>query len=195
MNNRPADTMTNLSDYLWWLLPEFLKRKDRAASRIARFCEVWGEHLDEAKSTLVSIIPELLAATARGAYLDLLARQRQVYRGVGESDDSLRARVLAAHILKRKGGTIPGMIDGLARLGFTVEVFEPYRGTPMWARFQLRIVAWDGLVDFRVFPQTVRDWKPAHTRAILDNLLNPGHWDDGGDLDDGGFLDDVFPTM
>ena len=193
--SRPADTITKLADYLWWLLPVFLKKKDRAASMIAQFCEIWGERLDEARETLTAIIPELLAATASGDYLDILARQRQVFRGIGESDDSLRARVLAAHTIKRKGGTIPGMTEGLEKIGYEVEVLEPNRGTSIWSRFLVRVLSWDGVVaDQSVFYQTVRELKPAHTRAHVGSEISMGTWDDGGEFDDGGQLDDFLST-
>ncbi len=63
MSDRPADSIVKLADYLWWLLPTFLKTKVRAGSLVARFAEIWGEHLDAARETLIVIIPELLAAT------------------------------------------------------------------------------------------------------------------------------------
>jgi hypothetical protein len=177
--NRPADSIAKLADYLWWLLPVFLKKKDRAQSLVAQFCEIWGERLDEARETLTAIIPELLAATASGDYLDLLARQRQVFRGVGESDESLRARVLAAHTIKRRGGTIPGMIEGLEKVGYAVEVSEPNKGTSIWSRFVVRVLGWDGVVaDQSVFYQTVRELKPAHTRAHVESAILMGTWDD-----------------
>jgi len=198
--SRPADTVARLADYLWWLLPVFLKKKDRAASLVAQFCEIWGERLDDARETLTSIIPELLAATASGDTLDLLARQRQVFRGIGESDDSLRARVLAAHTIKRKGGTIPGMVEGLEKIGYEVEVLEPNRGTSIWSRFIVRVLSWDGVVtDQSVFYQTVRELKPAHTRAHVESAISMGTWDDwepGEEIKplDEGAYDDFLPT-
>ena len=189
--SRPADSVPRLADYLWWLLPTFLKKKDREASLVGRYCEIWGEFLDDARSDLISIIPELPVDTASGAYLDILARQRQVFRGVGESDDSLRARVLAAHTIKRKGGTIPGMREGLAKIGYTVVIHEPNLHTSIWSRFVVRVVAWDGVVaDQAVFFQTVRELKPAHTRALIESEIAMGTWDDGGELDGSGEFDD-----
>ncbi len=80
-SRRPADTVAKLADYLWWLLPNFLKRKERAQSLVARLCDVWGEELGEGRTTLVEIIPLLLVETATGAWLDQLARARQIFRG------------------------------------------------------------------------------------------------------------------
>jgi len=200
MSDRPAETIEKLADYVWWLLPAFLKKKERTASLVARFCDVWGGILDVARATLIDIIPQLLAETATGEYLDMLARARQIFRGEGETDDSLRIRVLAAHEIKRKGGTIPGMEDGLASIGYTAEVEEPNTGTDKWSRFVVKVFGWDGVVaDQKVFYQVVRLLKPAHTRALIDSLLIPATWDDF-ELDepekplDEGTLDDFLPT-
>ena len=201
MSDRPAETIEKLADYLWWLLPAFLKKKERTASMVARFCDVWGGILDTARTTLIDIIPQLVVETAAGEYLDMLARARQIFRGEGETDDSLRIRVLAAHEIKRKGGTIPGMENGLAAIGYTAEVEEPNTGTDKWSRFVVKLLGWDGVVaDQKVFYQVVRLLKPAHTRALIESLIYPEFWDDyepldlPTELDDGGTLDGWLPT-
>jgi hypothetical protein len=201
MSDRPAETIEKLADYLWWLLPAFLKKKERTASLVARFCDVWGGILDTARSTLVDIIPQLMVETASGEYLDMLARARQIFRGEGETDESLRLRVLAAHEIKRKGGTIPGMVGGLAAIGYTVEVEEPNKGiVEKWSRFVVKVFQWDGVVaDQKVFYSVVRLLKPAHTRALIESLNPAANWDDW-ELDeepqplDVGFLDEWLPT-
>jgi len=200
MSDRPAETIEKLADYLWWLLPAFLKKKERTASLVARFCEVWGGMLGVARTTLIDIIPQLLAETATGEYLDMLARARQIFRGEGETDESLRIRVLAAHEIKRKGGTIPGMENGLAAIGYNAEVEEPNTGTGKWSRFVVKVFGWDGVVaDQKVFHSVVRLLKPAHTRALIDSLIPPAHWDDWEPAEpekelDTGQLDDWLPT-
>ena len=200
MSDRPAETMAKLADYLWWLLPNFLKKKDRPDSLVARFCEVWGDILDGARTTLTDIIPQLLVETATGEYLDRLARARQIFRGEDETDESLRLRILAAHELKRKAGTIPGMENGLAAIGYTAEVAEPNKGTDKWSRFVVTVLGWDGLVaDQKVFYQVVRLLKPAHTRALIDPQVPLATWDDWETEEetqplDIGELDDWLPT-
>ena len=201
MNERPAETIAKLADYLWWLLPAFLKKRERTASLVARFCDVWGGILDTARTTLIDIIPQLVVETASGEYLDMLARARQTFRGEDETDESLRTRVLAAHENKRKGGTIHGMENGLAAIGYTVDVEEPNKGiVEKWSRFVVKVFLWDGVVtDQKVFYQVVRLLKPAHTRALIESLLNCATWDDWS-LDepakelDSGQLDDWLPT-
>jgi P2-related tail formation protein len=201
MSDRPADTIAHLADYLWWLLPTFMKRKERRLALTGALVDLLGGVLDDARGTLTEIVPRLLSATATAEYLDRLARQRSVFRGVGETDASLRTRVLAALAIKRMGGTLPGMVQGLATLGYVVEVLETYRSTPHWSHFLVRILGWDGVVtDQWVFYDTVRRLKPAHTRAVYECLC-PATWDDWepGDTprtfdDAGGTLDDFFPT-
>jgi len=200
MSSRPADTVAHLADYLWWLLPTFLKKKERRLALTGTLIDILGGVLGDARTTLTEVVPQLLAATATAEYLDRLARQRAVFRGVGESDGSLRTRVLAALAIKRLGGTLPGMAQGLATLGYVVEVLETYRGTPHWSHFLVRILGWDGVVtDQRVFYDTVRRLKPAHTRTVYECQI-PATWDDweGGEtpreFDDGGTLDDFLPT-
>jgi hypothetical protein len=199
-DRRPADTVAKLADYLYWLLPNFLKRKDRAQSLAARLCDVWGEELGEGRTTLEEIIPLLLVDTATGVWLDQLARARQIFRGEGETDESLGTRVLAAHEIKRKGGTIPGMIGGLAAIGYGVQVEEPFKGTGKWSHFVVKVFAWDGVVaDQKVFYLVVRILKPAHTRAIVESLLEAEYWDDWDPLElpkelDFGDLDGWLPT-
>jgi len=120
----PVETVDRLEEYLWWLLPDFLKKRERAESLVAQFCGIWGDVLDVARTTLTDIIPQLVVDSASGEYLDRLARSRQIFRGEDETDESLRIRVLAAYTIKQKAGTIPGMQDGLAAIGYAVEVDE-----------------------------------------------------------------------
>lgn len=200
MNERPADTIGKLADYLWWLLPSFMKKKDRAVSLVAGLCEANGSVLDTVRSTLEAVVPELVVATASGDYLDMLARARQIFRGDGEDDESLRTRVLAAYAVKVKGGTIPGMIDGLDAIGYEVEVEEPNHGTDHWSRFIVRVLGWDGVVeDQGIFYSTVRLLKPAHTRALIESELDAATWDDWELVDppeelDEGYLDEWQPS-
>jgi hypothetical protein len=199
MSDRPADTVARLADYLWWLLPSFLKRKPRGESLVGGFCDAVGDTFDGARATLTEVAPLLVVETATGDYLDRLARVRQLARGAGELDESLRVRVLAAMTVKRKGGTIPGMLEGLAGLGYQVEVDEILKGTAKWSHFVIRIVAWTGVVvEQAVFYDTVRKLKPAHTRAVYESLC-PGTWDDwelGEDAQplDTGTLDDFLAS-
>ena len=201
MSDRPADAVPRLADYLWWLLPQFLKRKGRQDSLVGGLCDAVGDSLDGARTTFTQVIPLLLVQTATGVYLDRLARMRQLARGVGEPDESLRTRVLAAMAIKRLGGTQPGMVQGLAGLGYQVEVDEAFKGSAKWSHFLVRILGWDGVVvDQGMFYDTVRRLKPAHTRAVYECecLATWDDWEVGEtprELDEpGGTLDDWIAT-
>jgi len=199
---KKADTVEHLTDYFWWLLPAFLKKKVRKDSLISSLLDSWGLELEELRTTINEIIPLMQASTATGTYLDRIGRSRQTTRLVGESDASYRIRVLAAMAVKTKAGTIPGMEAGLASLGYTVEVLEPNDGTPKWSRFVVHVTGWDGSVqDQTVFYSAILQLKPAHTRAIIQSDLVECTWDDWEDgvddplLLDEGQLDDWLPSV
>ena len=199
-----------LSDYIWWALPSFLKRSPRDESIVGALCGILGDELDTILGAIYTpavdetpasgFFLQFSVATATGDYLDRLARMRQIFREVDETDESLRVRVLAAYEIKQKGGTLPGMVDGLEAVGYEIEVSEPNTGTDKWARFVVTIISWDEVVlDQGVFFKTVRSMKPAHTRALIDSDLVAATWDDweiGEDalLLDEGFLDEWQPT-
>jgi len=194
-------TVAHITDYLWWLMPYFLKKKERKESLIGKLWDSWGLEFEELRATINEIIPLMLAYTATGTYLDRIGRSRQTSRLVGESDESYRVRVLGAMAIKTKAGTIPGMEAGLLSLGYTVEVLEPNNGTSKWSRFVVKITGWDGVVASQaIFYQVVNLLRPAHTRALIDAQLTVGTLDDwelGEDeltLDDDGQLDDWHIT-
>jgi len=189
--SRPADT-ADIGKYLWLLLPRSMKRKERSNSLTGAILAVIGDELQSARDALAEVPSQALIATATGAFLKTLAADRQIYPAAGESEDSLRARALAAFVSKQKDGTIPGMIAALEALGYTVGISEPFVGTGKWSHFVVTVTAWDGVVtDQALFFQTVRAMKPAHTRALIVSELLPGIWDDAGDFDGfGETLDD-----
>ncbi len=199
ISQEQADVTAN-GDWLWYWLPARMKKKIRSESMIGTFCTNWGATLDAAKDFLRAIIPEYLIATAQSDTLDRLSRFRQTYRGLGETDESLRTRTMIAYETKRKDGTIPGMESGLAGLGYTVTVSEPNKGTDHWSRFVISVTAWDGVVaDIGYFFALVTRMKPAHTRALIESALEEclfDDWEDGIDdplLFDEGYFDDWLP--
>ena len=166
---RPADTQ-NLPDYLWRLLPQFLKRKDRYQSIVGAFCKTFGSVLTNARTTLEAVVPQFHAATATGDYLDIIGAARLVLRRTGEDDDTYRIRVLDACRLGVAIGTPDGLIASLAAAGFTARLWEP------WVL-------------------SARTWTPPEAPAIGDRYLipitRPHRLDSGCELDDGHQLDAI----
>ena len=73
--------------------------------------DLFGYAYDEVKEALQGAVSNLDIASAQGVFLDNLATLKGVKRGDGESDDSLRARVLSA---ENKGlATFDGMLTYL----------------------------------------------------------------------------------
>ena len=173
--SRPADTVEKISDYLWWLLPGFLKKKDRQASLIGKLCDIWGEVFDDIRSALASVPEMMLIEHATGEYLIELGRERQTYPIDGEDEEDFRLRVMLAYLTKKKEGTIPGMEEGLEAKGFSALVWNP------------RVLS-VGIAEPPADPDK-RD-------AYILSWLVPGTWDDWASGDtplglDEGQLDDM----
>ena len=185
--------MAGLGKYLWWLAPAFMKKKTLHDSLVASLLNIFGEELDEVKSEILNMRREMLIATAEGELLDNHGRGRDLDRVPGETDDSYRTRLISAYIVKKRGGTIPGMVEGCALLGLDVEVDELFKTDPSrWAEFELRITGGDlNVLNQSFFYQTVNALKPAHTRVVYKVMIELDRWDDLELMDSGNFLDEI----
>jgi len=166
---RPADTVGKLSDYLWYLLPKFLKRKPRDESNVGAHVEAWGYVLDLVRTMLKDVILQLHPTTATGTFLKRLGRFRGTLPLPLEDDGDYRPRVLDAFEDRQAGGTLPGFVADLADIGFDVRIWE------YW------------VLDRDLF-------SPPESPTERDRYIVPGPialtWDDGGLLDEGGTFDD-----
>lgn len=181
--------MGGIASYLWWLAPAFLKKREPVESLVYALLTAIGEELDEAKTTILAMRRQLLVSTAEGVWLATHGRDRIIDRIPGESDDSYRARLLAAFLAKQQGGTTSGMIAGCALLGLDVEVVERYLTDPTrWSEFE--IVVRGGVLRVAnpsLFYDVVLALKPAHTRVLFTVEPPLDEFDDGESLDDGYF--------
>ncbi len=188
--------MAGLSEYLWWLLPAFLKKKRKADSLVNKLMNVFGEELDAEKIAIVDMRRMLLIAAAGGEYLDNHGRGRDLERIPGESDDDYRTRLISAYVVKKRGGTIPGMIEACAILGLEIEIRQFYQTDPgRWAEFEVRVIAGElKVLNQSIFYQTVRALKPAHTRAVFKIDIELDRWDDDPEeiIDTGNYFDEFI---
>jgi hypothetical protein len=198
---RPADTVPHLADYLWWLLPNFLKKKPKDRSLTYGLCQAFGGSLDDARDSLRNLADQFYAQTADAIQLSKIGAERDTIRKPGEDVDSYRARILSALAHRRSFGTLPGVSSLSQYLGYTVDISEPYAHTSRWSHFVVRILHWDGSnPDQLAFYRMLRRSKPAHTRAMIECELEMCTWDDWdeGDeekpLDGGSSLDDWLPS-
>lgn len=186
--------MSALGKYLWWLLPYTLKKKQPGNSLLFKLLDIFGEELDEVKAETLNMRREMLIATATGKQLDDHGLQRDLERIPGETDEEYRTRLISAYLVKKRGGTIPGMVEASALLGLEVEVDEVYKTDPSrWAEFELRIIGGDlNVLNQSIFYQTVRALKPAHTRVIYKVDLDLDRWDDSELMDNGNWFDEFI---
>jgi hypothetical protein len=194
---RPADTVRSLGEYLYWLLPGFLKKKGKEGSLVYGLCTALGSTLDDARDSLRSLADQFYAERADAIQLSKIGAERDTIRQPGEDLPTYRARVLSALSHRRAFGTLLGVSRLSQYLGYTVEISEPYKGSPRWSHFVVRILSWDGAnPDQLAFFRMIRRSKPAHTRVVIDCEIDLATWDDwedgieepkqldSGDLDD-----------
>lgn len=183
--------LATTAKYMLWLLVTWLKTKVPKDSTIGIILNVVGEELDLSKQAILDMRREALIATASGDNLDQFGQERDLARILGESDEEYRTRLLSAYIVKKRGGTIPGMIEGVAILGITATVNELYKtDTARWAEFELIITGGDlEVLNQSIFYIIVNNLKPAHTRCIIVLDLELDEFDDDEIFDDENYYD------
>ena len=174
-----------LADYLYWLLPAFFKKKEKQASNVYKLLTVYGELFEQIRDTIYEVNDQFYIETASLKNLDEIGKMRGLFRLPLESDDEFKERIKNAHIEKQKAGTIAGMVNGLKTIGFETSIIELFKtDRSRWSEFIVRVISWDQSNSQTLFFNEINRLKPAHTRMIVDPLL---------DLDelDGGYFDDI----
>ena len=187
--------MSGIGEYLWWLLPNFLKKKgavDPAGSTTWNLMTIQGESLDQSKVEILAMRSQHAVETAQAEQLDLLGDERETRRLSGESDDVYRARIFLAAARKQKVGTKPHMETMVGDLGFGVEIIEVWTFDRWrWAEFIVHV--WDDgrpiAVAQEEFFREVDKARPAHTRAVYQIDFPLDVFDDGEVFDDANRLD------
>jgi len=164
--------MSKIGKYLWWLLPNFLKKKgnvDPEESTTHNLVTIQGETLDESKSEILSMRDQHVVEKAVGEHLNLLGDERETKRFLGEDDATYRARIFLAAQRKRKVGTFPYMVMMISDLGFGVEIIEVWTiDRRYWAEFIVHV--WDAgnpiTVNQDELYREVDRARPAHTRPV-----------------------------
>lgn len=188
MSNLYAETTDKLADYLWWLLPNFFKRKAKHESCVFKFLTVFGKQLEDIRENIIILNNQFTAETASGRYLNSIGKARGTYRLQNETDNHFRNRIMNAYIKKQKAGTKVGMIEGLAAFGFDTTIMELYKTNKnRWSEFIVKINAWDGITSQNIFYAEVNRLKPAHTRMVADPMLDLDVFDSNENLDENYF--------
>jgi len=164
--------MSKIGEYLWWILPGFLKKKgavDSTGSTTWNLVNIQGETLDESKAEIIAMRAQHTVETAEGEHLEALGEERETRRFESESDAAYRQRIFQAAADKQKVGTKPHMLQMLQDLGFGAQVTEVWTITRRyWAEFIIRL--WDAgtpitVTQEELYREVDRN-RPAHARAI-----------------------------
>ena len=176
--------MSAIGEYLWWLLPGFLKKKgavDPAGSTTWNLTMIQGETLNESKGEIIAMRAQHAVETAEGEHLDALGEERETRRFESETDAAYRQRIFQAAARKQKVGTKPHMLQMLLDLGFGAQVVEVWTITRRyWAEFIVRL--WDAgnpitVTQDELYREVDRN-RPAHARAVYQIELQLDVYDD-----------------
>lgn len=165
----------NFNDYLWDLLTRPFRRE--GTSEIKLFFSVVGGLFDGAKQTMFLLRRQWIVLTAYEDALRLLGAERGIFRTDSESLANYRRRVSAAYMIYAAGGTHPGIINALQRIGYTFQIIER---KPTWAKFTIYLWFKFGLqmsnAEYQRLDKTIFDMKPAHTLPVyvFDFIQEPG---------------------
>jgi len=164
--------MSKIGEYLWWILPGFLKKKgavDPAGSTTWNLVNIQGEILDASKGEIIAMRAQHAVETAEGEHLEALGEERETRRFESETDAAYRLRIFQAAADKQKVGTKPHMLQMLQDLGFGAQVTEVWTITRRyWAEFIIRL--WDAgtpitVTQEELYSEVDRN-RPAHARAV-----------------------------
>ena len=166
--------MSVCTEYMWWLLPEFLKPADPAKDRTTRgIVTAAGAEMDLVRDLLHGVRDALLAARSEGAQLDLHGMERGgIVRVAGEGDDVFRGRVMAALGDWIEYGRAADLAAMLASSGYAATIVEPVAGDlrdcTAWSRFRVCLGPLGGPpnVSQQEIYRLVNRRRPAHTRAL-----------------------------
>jgi len=187
--------VSKIGEYIWWLLPVFLKKKgqnDSQGSTTWNIIMIQGEALDVSKTEILSMRDQHAVQTAEAEHLDMLGDERETKRFSGENDGAYRARIFIAAERKQKVGTKPHMETMVHDLGFGVEIIEVWTFDRWrWAEFIVHV--WDDDRPITVtqdeFFREVDKARPAHARAVYRIDFPLDVFDDGEVFDDANRLD------
>ena len=164
--------MSKIGEYLWWILPGFLKKKgavDPAGSTTWNLVNIQGESLDASKGEIIAMRAQHTVETAEGEHLEALGEERETRRFESETDAAYRLRIFQAATNKQKVGTKPHMLRMLQDFGFGTQVTEVWTITRRyWAEFIIRL--WDAgtpitVTQEELYSEVDRN-RPAHARAV-----------------------------
>lgn len=156
----------SFGDYIWSLLPLPFRK---AGSDIYLLFQAIGTKLEELKQAFFQIRRAWVIETASGWALDIHGRDRKMPRLPGESDDVYRVRLQSARTIYAMGGTDTGIIESLAKIGFTATVYNLFIEDPLrWA--EMKITAQGNISNSLTLPtieslkKTLKVTKAAHAK-------------------------------
>ncbi|MFC6592427.1 phage tail protein [Deinococcus lacus] len=174
--------ITTYAEYLPYL--SRINRTDYQDSGTQGHLAALARPLDELALKARTVMLARLIPHAPEDALLLLGRERGLRRYPGEPLATYRTRVLGAWVYWEKAGTLPGLAEVLAQVGFVGEVVEHWQDPDPehWAEFSVRLLPTAPLPAFPVasLVDLLNELKPAHARLRYVYIDRGQHgWDEG----------------
>ncbi|MDH3975540.1 MAG: hypothetical protein OEV42_14780 [Deltaproteobacteria bacterium] len=138
---------------------------------LAQMAKGGAQVLDDTAEDMRWLRDQFFSSKADAAYLAEFARSRGLYRWQNESDTSWLSRVVYAYLYWKAGGTTPGMIDVLEKIGVPGAAIENIGLTDQarWAEFRVYGDTYDGNPYAEYIIRVINEIKPA--RSKLSELI------------------------
>ncbi len=156
-----------------YIYAQLVRPLKKTGSDIYILCQSIGSQYQDIKDTIFDIRRAWIIETAPGWALDLHGKDRNLYRLPGEPDNTYRRRLQSARTIYALGGTNPGIIEAMARLGFQATIQNVREIDPdRWAEMNISLA---GNIDEVLTAPTenaiikaVKDTKASH--AVVADL-------------------------
>lgn len=135
-----------LSEYLFYLLPGSLK-KNKGNNQIHIFFKVIGGVFDSIRDDILRLREESMIFTASPCLLDAFARERDLFRLAGETEEVFRRRLMEKADIAAMAGSEAGILLALKTVGYPECTITPLWKTAPERWAEIYINFYPGSVD------------------------------------------------
>ncbi|MDL2288262.1 hypothetical protein LJC32_02655 [Oscillospiraceae bacterium OttesenSCG-928-F05] len=161
---------TSFGTYMFSLLYGALKRRREGINQLQIFCHVMGRHFDALKQAAFRLRTESMIMSASDIMLPEHGKDRGMDRLPGETAEGYRTRLAMKATIAERAGTLPGVLDAVAALGYDQSAIEPFYvyDPERWAEFIIWLKGSEqsGVNDISIIDAEVRKVKEASAKPV-----------------------------
>lgn len=151
-------------DYMFYLLNAPLKKMKNGKNQLKIFFSVVGQNFDEMMADILKFRRQKMISTAEPIMLEVIGRDRDMFRLQGETIERYRHRLQMKAIIAELGGTNTGLLMAMDALGYPDCIVEPLYKTDKsrWAEIYIDILVTHD-INYAAILYEVLKIKPART--------------------------------